>query len=216
MKFGRPYGMYIRPMRKRRISRWAVSLFIVTTIVWCFAVTLKNAYPVIEDVSQNVLRTNGMRMINESVLNSLGDDNIYDKIMNISYSQNGQITSVTANTSAVNRLKSSLTVDILNDIEKFGSEGFSIPLGNFTDIILLSGIGPHIPFRIIPYGAVEVDFRSVFNDAGINQTRHEIYIDVKADLHAVSVVSRIRGTVSTSVLAAQTLIVGEVPDFYSE
>ena len=215
MKFGRPYGQYICPVYKRRFNRWAVIILVITALVYCIVTTMKNSYPVIADVSQKYLQTYGTRIINDSVLDSLGN-NIYNEIMDISYDANGQITSINTNTTAINRLKSSLTLDILNDIELLGSEGFTIPLGNFTDIIFLSGVGPDIPFKIIPYGSVQVDLRSEFSEAGINQTRHQVYIDITADLNAVSVISRIRGKVSTSVLASQTVIVGQIPKFYAK
>lgn len=213
MKFGKPYKTYIRPARKKRISRWAAVLLIVTSVIYCICAALLKIYPVIEDVSQKLLEANAVNIINTAVLDNLSAD-VYSKLMEISYDADGQITSITADTTEINKLKSSLAVEVLNDIEQFGSKGFTIPLGNLTDIILLSGIGPKIPFRIVPYGTVQVDFRSQFTDAGINQTRHEIYIDITADMRAISAVSRIQGTVSTSVMVAQTVIVGDTPQFF--
>ncbi|MBQ6999384.1 MAG: sporulation protein YunB [Clostridia bacterium] len=215
MKFGRPYRTYIRPARKKRISRWAVALLIATSVTYCICSALVRVYPLIEDVSQKMLEANATNIINKTVLTSLNGD-MYNKLMDISYNDDGQITSITADTAAINKFKSNLAVDILNDIEQFGSKGFTIPLGNLTDIILLSGIGPKIPFCIVPYGNVKVDFRSQFTDAGINQTRHEIYIDITADMRAISAVARIKGTVTTSVMAAQTIIVGNTPQFFAE
>lgn len=216
MKFGRPYRVYIRPSAKRSVSRRAVALLIISAILYCIVAAVVNVYPVIEDVSQKLLQANASAMINNAVLDSLGQDDIYGRLVNISYDESGRITSISADTAEMNKLKSSVTIDILNSIEQFGSEGFSVPLGNLTDIILLSGMGPYIPFRIVPYGTVQVDFRSSFTDAGINQTRHEIYIDITADMHAISAVARIRGSVTTSVMAAQTVIVGDTPQFFAD
>ncbi len=215
MKFGRPYRTYICPARKKRISRWAVVLLIITSVTYCICSAIVNVYPVIEDVAQKLLEANATNIINSAVLEKLSGD-MYNKLMDISYNDDGQITSIIADTAEINKFKSSLAVDILNDIEQFGSKGFTIPLGNLTDIILLSGIGPKIPFCIVPYGNVKVDFRSQFTDAGINQTRHEIYIDITADMRAISAVAKIKGTVSTSVMVAQTIIVGNTPQFFAQ
>ncbi len=215
MKFGRPYRTYIRPSRKKRISRWAVIIFIIVSVTYCVCSALVKVYPVIEDTAQKLLEVNATQIIHTSVLNSIKDD-AYEKLMDISYNDDGQITSISADSTEMNRLKSSIAIDVLNSIEQFGSEGFTIPLGNLTDIVLLSGIGPKIPFCIVPYGNVKVDFRSHFTDAGINQTRHEIYIDITTDMHAISAVARIKSTVTTSVMAAQTIIVGNTPQFFAE
>lgn len=216
MKFGRPYRAYVRRNRKRRYNRIALILLIVSAISYCIFSAMSKVYPVIEDVSRELLRSNATEIINTSVLRSIEGEDIYNNLINITYDQSGSITSLTTNSSGMNKLKSSISVDILKSIEQFGTDGFTVPLGNLTDLVLLSGVGPRIPFRVIPYGSVKVDFRSEFEDAGINQTLHRIYIDVDMNLHAVSVVSGVKSNVRTSILAAETIIVGDVPRFVAE
>lgn len=212
MKFGKPYKKRLPRAGRGRISRGAAVFLVISVVMYLLCAAVVNIYPVIEDVSVKLLEANGSEIIHNAVLESIGDGDIYNKLMNITSDASGQITSVSANTVYMNKLKSALAVEILNNIEQFGSDGFSVPLGNLTDIILLSGMGPHIPFRIVPYGTVKVDFRSSFTEAGINQTRHEIYIDVTADMHAISAVAGVRTAVTTSVMAAQTVIVGRTPE----
>lgn len=215
MKFGKPYSICIRPSSKRKYRFRVIALLIILSLTYCIWSAVIGIRPVIEDVSQKLLNAHGTNIINKSVLDSIGDEDIYNSIMKISRDSTGKITSIEADTKNINTLKSNLSIDILNSIDQFGSRGFTVPLGNLTDIILLSGIGPKIPFRIVPYGSVTTDFRSEFTSAGINQTRHQVYIDVTADLHAISAVAQIRSSVTTSVMVGQTVIVGEVPKFFS-
>ncbi|MBR2477020.1 MAG: sporulation protein YunB [Clostridia bacterium] len=216
MKFGRPYRAYIRRKDRRRYSRIALVILIVSAVTYCIFSAMSKVYPVIEDVSGELLRSNSTEIINTSVLRSIEDKDIYNDLVNITYDESGNITSLTTNSTEINKLKSTVALDILNGIEQFGIDGFAVPLGNLTDLVLLSGVGPRIPFRVIPYGSVKVDFRSEFTDAGINQTLHRIYIDVNMNLHAVSVVSQIKTNVSTSILAAETVIVGDVPQVVAQ
>lgn len=216
MKFGRPYRMYVRREHRRRYSRIALVMLIMSAVAYCIFSAMSNVYPVIEDVSCELLRANSTEIINTSVLHSIENDDIYNSLVNITYDETGNITSLATNSAGMNKLKSAVALDVLNGIEQFGSHGFTVPLGNLTDLVLLSGVGPQIPFRVIPYGSVQVDFRSEFSDAGINQTLHRIYIDVDLNLHAVSVVSQVKTNVRTSVLAAETVIVGGVPQFVAQ
>ena len=216
MKFGRPYRMYVRRSDRKRYSRIALVILAVSAVAYCIFSALSGVYPVIEDVSRELLRANATEIINTSVLRCIGDDNISNCLVNISYDESGNITSLTTNSAETNKLKSTIALDVLNGIEQFGTDGFTVPLGNLTDLVLLSGVGPRIPFRVIPYGSVQVDFRSEFSDAGINQTLHRIYIDVEMNLHAVSVVSGVKTNVCTSVLASETVIVGNVPQFVAQ
>ena len=215
MKFGKPYSICVRPSFKRKYRFRVVVLLVVLSLIYCIWSAVIGIRPVIEDVSEKLLNAHGTNIINRSILESIGDENIYDSVMKINRDGLGKITSIEADAKNINTLKANLSVDILNGIDQFGSRGFTVPLGNLTDIILLSGIGPKIPFRIVPYGSVKTDFRSEFTSVGINQTRHEVYIDVTADLHAISAVAQIRSSVSTSVMVGQTVIVGEVPKFFS-
>ena len=216
MKFGRPYRMYVRRSDRRKYSRMALCILIVSAVVYCVCSSMSRIYPVIDDVSRELLRANATEIINSSVLRSVEGGDVYNRLVNITYDQSGDITSLTTDSAEINKLKSSVALDVLKSMEQFGSDGFTVPLGNLTDLVLLSGVGPRIPFKVIPYGSVQVDFRSEFSAAGINQTLHSIYIDVNMNLHAVSVVSGVKTNISTSVIAAETVIVGDVPKFVAE
>ncbi len=216
MKFGKPYKAYILPKKRRRIGRWAAAILIISAVAYAFFATAAALTPAIEKVSVKLLEVNASRIINDAITESLDGNVSYDDLAHISYDDDGSVKSITTHTSQMNRLKSFLTLKILSSIEQNGSKGFSVPLGSLTDIMIFSGVGPDIPFKIIPYGSATVDFRNEFTSAGINQTRHEIYIDITVDLQALSTVSGVRGTVTTSVMAAQTVIVGETPHFFAD
>ena len=215
MKFGRPYKAYVSRNSKKCFKRAGTWILIFLSIIYCVVFISLHIYPVIEDVSTKLLNAYGTEIINRAILEDIEGSDIYSQVIQTAKDESNNISYIQANSANINKLKSRLALNILNKIDQFGSKGFTIPLGNLTDIILLSGIGPDIPFKIIPYGSADINFRSEFTSAGINQTRHEIYIDVTAKLHAISAVSQIETEVSTSVMACQTVIVGDVPQFFA-
>lgn len=211
MKFGRPLRGRIRH-RQNRYSRFFVNCLIGFTVA-CVAVSaFANIRSTVADVAKAFLEVRSVQLINEAVKESVKNIE-YSDLVNYTYNESGKITAISADTAIINTLKSDLTLKIISGIEGIGENGFSVPIGSLTDIILLSGTGPKIHFRIVPYGTVDVNFRSVFTDAGINQTRHEIYIDVKMKVGGISAVTRIKGDAETSVMVAQTVIVGDVPQW---
>ena len=215
MKFGRPYRSYISKDSKKQFRKTGIWILILLSAIYCVVFTLIHIYPVIEDVSKSLLNAYGTEIINRAILEDIEGSDIYNEIITTAKDENNNISYIQTNSANMNKLKSRLSLNVLNKLDQFGSKGFTIPLGNLTDIILLSGIGPVIPFKIIPYGSADINFRSEFSSAGINQTRHEIYIDVTAKLHAISAVSQIETVVTTSVMACQTVIVGDVPQFFA-
>ena len=214
MKFGRAYKSLLSPYAKRKFNRGAVVFLVIASVLYCTVATFTQIYPVIEDMTEKKLDFYGTDIINRAILQSI-DNNTYNELLRITKDEEGDIISLSADTQNINKLKSQLTLDILNNIEKFGAQGFSVPLGSLTDVVFFSGLGPQIPFCIIPYGSVSVNFRNTFSSVGINQTQHELYVDITARLNAISRISSAERIINTSVLVAQTVVVGDVPQVFA-
>ena len=86
--------------------------------------------------------------------------------------------------------------------------------GSFTGFKLLSGKGPGVPIRISSIGNVETDLRSEFTSQGINQTLHRIYLLLTCEVTILTPYNTIRQKIDNQVLIAESVIVGNVPDFY--
>ena len=60
------------------------------------------------------------------------------------------------------------------------------------------------------------DFVSCFEEVGINQTKHSIYINANTTISIVLPVASVPVTVSTAILVVENIIVGKVPSVYFE
>ena len=63
-------------------------------------------------------------------------------------------------------------------------------------------------------GAPQAELRDSFTAAGVNQTRHSIYLELSCGIRVISPFSRQELLVSTTMLLAEGIIVGYVPDTY--
>lgn len=63
-------------------------------------------------------------------------------------------------------------------------------------------------------GTVETDLKSEFKDAGINQTMHRIYLDVKCNVNILTPYNTITETITNQVLLTEGVIIGNIPDTY--
>jgi sporulation protein YunB len=97
-----------------------------------------------------------------------------------------------------------------------GEQRISIPLGNLTGLKLLSGKGPKIKVEVLPVRSVVAEVSSAFSESGINQSWHKIILNVKTNFGVMVLSRSISCNVSDSIVLADTVIVGNVPDAYTD
>jgi sporulation protein YunB len=152
--------------------------------------------------------------MNNAVSQILGGNIKYTDLTDVLTDKNGKITMIQYNTILINTLARETSNLAQNEIRSLGTEGISVPLGSVTKSKLLSGRGPDIDVKIIPVGSVSTDFTDEFRQAGINQTRHRIFLLLKTQVRIVVPLGSNVINVSTKVPIAETIIVGDVPDSY--
>ena len=106
-------------------------------------------------------------------------------------------------------------LNIINDeILALDTSDIGIPLGSLILPEFFSGKGPAIPVHILSIRNSDAAFESKFSQAGINQTLHQLTMLVSVDV-SVLVMGQTAGfTVTTEVVVAETVIVGDVPSTY--
>ena len=90
----------------------------------------------------------------------------------------------------------------------------AIPLGNLTGIVLFSALGPSVRVRVQSVGDVKTAYENEFTSAGVNQTKHSIYLNTEVTVYLLIPGEIIPVTVQERVCVAETIIVGDVPDTY--
>lgn len=125
----------------------------------------------------------------------------------------GSAAAITTNVAAVNLLSAEI---LERAVDKTAENVVTvkIPAGNLFGSILLMNRGPTIPVNVTMLSSSVAGFRSEMSSAGINQTRHQILLDVRVDVSVLMPWRTIGTTVDTEILVSETVIVGEVPESY--
>lgn len=152
-------------------------------------------------------------LINDAIDKQIETGNIqYDRIVYFEKDLNGRITALKTNMSEVNRLKTD-TLNIINDeILALDTHDLGIPVGSLIFPEFLSGKGPHIPVHIITIRNSDANFSSNFTEAGINQTLQQLTMNVSVDASILVLGQIAEFTISSQVVVAETVIVGQVPE----
>ena len=124
------------------------------------------------------------------------------------------ITSIETNSTAVNEIQNQIKNNINQSFKSIEDNKVSVPLGTLSGIIFFSGRGPKVNMELHQIGAVDTEINSEFQSAGINQTKHRIWLSVNVELSAVLPLKSTDINVHNDYLIAETIIVGNVPDTY--
>lgn len=130
--------------------------------------------------------------------------------VSVNRSGSGQVTAVSANTDRLNALRSA----VLKKLEKSlnGKVTAYIPIGSLTNLRVLNGRGPKVPVKLQLESSADVSFQTEFTSAGVNQSCHRITMTVQARAYSQSNRFEVRLEEETSIILAETVVVGEVPD----
>lgn len=63
-------------------------------------------------------------------------------------------------------------------------------------------------------GNVETELKSEFKTAGINQTLHQIYLDITCNVSILTPFNSTTEEIKNQILIAESIIVGEIPSSY--
>ena len=74
--------------------------------------------------------------------------------------------------------------------------------------------GPALRARALTVGTLSAEFESEFSSAGVNQTIHKIWLEVSVPMSVLLPGGGVEVTVQTRLAAAETVIVGQVPNTY--
>lgn len=138
----------------------------------------------------------------------------YADMVTIEKDRNGAVTAIRTNMERINLLKTGILNCIDEKLDNLSVEKLGVPIGSVLLPELFSGRGPLIPVRVLAVRTSDAIFRNDFSAAGINQTRHSIYIDIQVTVTILTWAGTRDVLVDATVAAAETVIVGTVPTTY--
>ena len=201
-------------MRIFRKLLWLAILLIVVAVV-VFYLFRSNYQTIITTLAQTQVKNATSDLINDAIDRQICDGTIqYDRMVYFEKDLEGRITALKTNMSEVNRLKTNLLNLINDEILAMDSDHLGIPLGSIFVPELFGGKGPVIPVQILTIRNSEADFFSEFSQAGINQTLQKLNMQVSVDVAVLALGKVDNFTISSHVVIAETVIVGQVPDMF--
>ena len=200
--------------RKRIIGKFIIIplLIIVSVVLFCLFF-VKNAAPVISDISEEEVRAVTSNAVREATMSVLAE-NSHETPEIITYDNEGNISTIQMNYVLVNKIVQECGYVTQKKLSTLGMRGIDIPLGSLSRFVFLAGKGPNVNIKLFPIGSVHVEIVSKFISQGINQTNHKIYLSINSDVSIVLPGSNNSISALAEILICDTIIVGKIPSVY--
>lgn len=204
-------------LRRKRKRPLKILLFTVCVfIAGCIALLLMindNMRPALAAIAEARITALAVTAMNDAIMERM-DDNSYTSLIT-AYDNGEKVYMIQADTRQMNMLASDCCAAAQTRIAAMGEQGVSVPLGTVSGITYLSGRGPGIRVMFTPVGSVESDFDSELVSSGINQSLYRVNIRLTSTIRLIMPgVSHII-EVSAKAAIAESIIVGDVPQVYT-
>ena len=198
------------------IKGFLLRIGLFALIVVILLLSLRNKYHyVIEDLTRTSVMNSTSDLTNDAIAKQIAAGNIaYDRIVFFEKDLDGRITALKTNMSEINRLKTDVLNLINDEILALDNSDIGIPVGSLFLPELFSGKGPAIPVHILSIRNSDANFASSFSQAGINQTLHRLNMEVSIDVAVLVLGKTSSFTMTSEVVVAETVIVGQVPQTF--
>ena len=201
--------------RKSKIRRRVILIAAAILLIVLLVCMHLNVTRVLTSAAEARLRARAATAVNEAVFMTLSEGGVrYSDLVHVERGADGDIQALTCDAVEINRIARETAYQAQALLQEMCDEGIAVPLGAFTGIEAWAGFGPEIHMEIIPVAEVACRFVSGFESAGINQTKHSVYLEVVCEMSVVMPAKTHRFSAISQVLISESILVGEVPNVY--
>ena len=204
-------------VKRNRVYSKLLKIISLILIFCIFAFIIDSRIrPIVKMKVVDCARADTTIILNKILLKEIEELNIsYSDFAKIIRTNENLIASIEINSIAVNKFKALLAISATNAVEEIDEFEFSIAVGTLLGPEMLNETGPRIPFKVSSSKFVDTEIKSSFEEAGINQTIHRILLCVKTNIACYFPGYFVTTDVEMILTLAETVIIGEVPRFYS-
>ncbi len=201
---------------KRPLKPFLAAMSITVLLAVAFLQVDSRLRPLIQDYGIQAARRGMVLAIHNGVQAVLSEQSTgYGDLVKIERGADGSILSAQADVTQINLLKSTVSSAVTEQLTRYQNQTVSIPMGSLIGGSFFVGRGPFLKVNINNHTSIITTLSDSFTDAGINQTCHRIYLNLKAYASVILPLERCSFELETEFLICETILVGDVPDTFA-
>ncbi len=206
--------MKYRSRPRKKVKRIIIFLIALALLILLVVLFHANATRVLKSVAEADMRSITTVAVNDAIYYTLSDEVRYEDLITVRRGQNGEILAITSDALKINRIARDAAYMSQQNLQTMSEGGVEVPLGAFFGVEAWAGFGPKIHMKIIPISNVSCRFVSKFEEAGINQTKHSVYLEIVADISIIMPSGTSNFASLTEVLICESVLVGKIPETF--
>lgn len=196
-------------------GKWFILLVLLMVLaVYSVVFTERIIKPNVAAIAEVKVKAMITQIVNDAVHKQFRSDSDVNELLTIKTDQEGNITYVESNTTAMNNLATELTQAVQSQYRWSEAVALEVPVGSIVGSQILSQIGPYISLKVLPIGMSRANFKTEFESMGINQTKYKVYLQMDSQARVLAPFSINNIEIQNTILIAEAIIVGEVPEAY--
>ena len=207
-----PWRLKLERRLRRGLPLWVLT-WLVAAAVMCAAVRLTESAlrPVLAAAARYQVRSQVTAAVEQWAARDLQERGVdYSDFVTITRNEAGEITALSADMARLNLLRAELSAHLLERLED-GQLELTVPVGSLLPLEPTWARGPELHLRALALGTASAEFESEFTSAGINQTRHRLWLELSVPVTVLLPGGGEELTVDSRLCVAETVIVGQIP-----
>ena len=207
-----PWRLKLERRLRRGLPSWVLTWLVAAGVMLCAVrVTERALRPVLAAAARYQVRSQVTAAVEQWAARDLQERGVdYSDFVTITRNEAGEITALSADMARLNLLRAELSAHLLERLEDSQLE-LTVPVGSLLPLEPTWARGPELHLRALALGTASAEFESEFTSAGINQTRHRLWLELSVPVTVLLPGGGEELTVDSRLCVAETVIVGRVP-----
>lgn len=207
-----PWRLKLERRLRRGLPTWVLTWLVAAAVMLCAVrVTERALRPVLAAAARYQVRSQVTAAVEQWAARDLQERGVdYSDFVTITRNEAGEITALSADMARLNLLRAELSAHLLERLEDSQLE-LTVPVGSLLPLEPTWARGPELHLRALALGTASAEFESEFTSAGLNQTRHRLWLELSVPVTVLLPGGGEELTVDSRLCVAETVIVGQVP-----
>ena len=208
-----PWRLKLERRLRRGLPLWVLTWLVAAGVMLCAVrVTERALRPVLAAAARYQVRSQVTAAVEQWAARDLQERGVdYSDFVTITRNDAGEIVSLSADMAALNLLRAELSAHLLAKLADSRSLDLAVPVGSLLPFEPTWARGPDLHLRALALGTASAEFESEFTSAGINQTRHRLWLELSVPVTVLLPGGGEEVAVDSRLCVAETVIVGQVP-----